>query len=85
MATLTITLPDDLAADIRALVATGEYADESAVIVDLLRDHAESPEMTAWLRRDVPKRLAAIDAGTAPLFNSSELRTQLAEWRDNDR
>lgn len=77
MATLTITLPDDLADDIRAQVAAGDYPDESAVIADWLR----GPEVTAWLRREVPARLAALEAGTANLLAPEEVRTQLQEWR----
>ena len=85
MATLTITLPDDLAATLRARVAAGDYPDEGAVIAELLRDLDEPPEVTDWLQREVPKRLAALNSGMEPLFSSNELRAQLAEWRGAGR
>jgi antitoxin ParD1/3/4 len=81
MATLTITLPDDLADDIRALVAAGAYPDEGAVIADWLRGPEEPPELTAWLQREVPARLAALEAGKATLLTSDEVRAELDEWR----
>ena len=85
MATLTISLPDDLAETLRARVAAGDYPDESAVIADLLRAEPESPDVTAWLQHEVPKRLAAIDACTEQLFSSGEVRDQLANWRAQAR
>ncbi|PNQ04024.1 type II toxin-antitoxin system ParD family antitoxin [Sphingobium sp. SA916] len=47
----SVTLPKDLAAWVRAKVASGEYANESEVIRDGLRElQARDPAMENWLR-----------------------------------
>jgi Arc/MetJ-type ribon-helix-helix transcriptional regulator len=81
MATLTITLLDDLANDISALVAAGEYPNEDAVIANWLRPAEEPAEVTAWLKQEVPAQLAALDAGTEQLLTPDQFMAQLAEWR----
>ncbi|MEI6417596.1 MAG: type II toxin-antitoxin system ParD family antitoxin [Sphingomonadales bacterium] len=85
MATLTITLPDDLAETVRARVAAGDYPDEGAVIADLLRAHGEPADVTEWLRREVPARLATLGDGAQTLLGTDAVRMQLAEWRANRR
>lgn len=75
---MSVTLPKDMAARVKAKVASGEYASESEVIRDGLRalqarDHA----VDDWLRRDVvpiydamktdPTRARSIDQVRAAL------------------
>ena len=53
---LSITLPHDMAAMIKAKVASGEYATESEVIRDGLRAlQARDAAMDTWLRNEVAK------------------------------
>ncbi len=53
---LSITLPHDMAAMIKAKVASGEYATESEVIRDGLRVlQARDAAMDNWLRDEVAK------------------------------
>jgi Arc/MetJ-type ribon-helix-helix transcriptional regulator len=85
MATLTITLPDDLANDIRARVAAGAYPDESAAIADLLRDHVEPPEVTARWAAEVAAIVDRIDAGTEPLYSAEEVMAHLDASRRRRR
>lgn len=51
---LSITLPHDMAAMVKAKVASGEYATESEVIRDGLRTlQARDKAVEAWLRGEV--------------------------------
>lgn len=53
---LSITLPHDMAAMVKAKVASGEYATESEVIRDGLRIlQARDAAMETWLRDEVAK------------------------------
>lgn len=53
---LSITLPHDMAAMVKAKVASGEYATESEVIRDGLRTlQARDAAMENWLREEVAK------------------------------
>jgi antitoxin ParD1/3/4 len=74
----SITLPNEMAAAVRAKVAAGEYATESEVIRDGLRALlARDRAIDDWLRRDVaaafdalkaePSRAGGIDAVKARL------------------
>lgn len=81
MATLTITLPDDLAADIRARVAAGEYPDEGAVIADWLRGPEEPPEMLAQWHAEVAEIVDRLDAGLEPLLTLEEVMAELDQAR----
>jgi antitoxin ParD1/3/4 len=56
----SVTLPDEMAALVRAKVASGEYASESEVIREGLRAlHARERAMEDWLRQ---RALPAYDA-----------------------
>lgn len=81
MATLTITLPDDLAATVRARVAAGEYPDEGAAIADALRANEELPEFSDAWRAEIAATVDRIDAGTEPLYTAEEVLAHLAEAR----
>ena len=60
---LSVTLPNEMAAEVAAKVASGEYASESEVIRDGLRAlQARDKAIENWLRQDV---VAAYDAMTA--------------------
>jgi Arc/MetJ-type ribon-helix-helix transcriptional regulator len=85
MATLTITLPDDLTETLRARVAEAGYPDESALIADLLRDSAEPPEVTARWIAEVGAIVDRIDAGTEPLYSAEEVLAHLSESRHRRR
>ena len=53
---ITITLPHDMAAMVKAKVASGEYATESEVIRDGLRAlQARDAAIERWLRDEVAK------------------------------
>ena len=53
---LTVTLPHELAALVKAKVASGEYATESEVIRDGLRVlQARDAALEAWLRDEAAK------------------------------
>jgi putative addiction module CopG family antidote len=53
---ISITLPHDMAAMVKAKVASGEYATESEVIRDGLRTlQARDAALEAWLRGEVAK------------------------------
>jgi antitoxin ParD1/3/4 len=53
---ITITLPHDMAAMVKAKVASGEYASESEVVRDGLRAlQARDAALEAWLRGEVAK------------------------------
>ena len=53
---VTITLPHDMAAMVKAKVASGEYATESEVIRDGLRAlQARDAAVDEWLRDEVAK------------------------------
>jgi putative addiction module CopG family antidote len=53
---ISITLPHDMAAMVKAKVASGEYATESEVIRDGLRTlQARDAAVESWLRNEVAK------------------------------
>jgi len=65
---LSVTLPHDMAAMVKAKVASGEYATESEVIRDGLRTlQARDAAMEKWLREEVVKSCEeyAADPGSA--------------------
>jgi len=53
---ISVTLPHDMAAMVKAKVASGEYATESEVIRDGLRTlQARDAAMESWLRGEVAR------------------------------
>jgi antitoxin ParD1/3/4 len=82
-----INLPPEMADFVRRRVASGEYADESAVIVDsvaLLQD--QQKKMERWLREDVMPACAAFEAEPAPGISAAELLAHLdVARRDRQR
>jgi putative addiction module CopG family antidote len=86
---LSITLPKEMAAQIRARVMSGEYASESEVVRDGLRAlQARDKAQERWLREDVaaaydlmqsdPSRGRSIDQVRARLALEHERATRSA-------
>ena len=80
---LNVTLPDDLAEQVRAKVASGRYASESDVVIEALRtldDREQSLEH--WLRTEVVAACDAMAADPSPGLSLDEVRTILAATHD---
>ena len=79
---LSVTLPDDLAARVRARVASGEYASESDVVAEALRtlqDREQTVEQ--WLRTEVVQAYDELEADSASGLSLDEVRESLAATR----
>jgi antitoxin ParD1/3/4 len=77
---LSVTLPKDMAAQVRAKVASGEYASESEVIRDGLRAlQARDRAVEHWLRTDVVRAYDALKADPSRALSLDEVRASLAE------
>jgi antitoxin ParD1/3/4 len=75
---LTITLPHDMAAMVKAKVASGEYASESEVIRDGLRTlQARDAAVENWLRDEVAKSYDEYAADPNIGIPASEVMTRL--------
>ncbi|TRO85628.1 ribbon-helix-helix protein, CopG family [Glycocaulis profundi] len=76
---LSVTLPKDMAAQVRARVASGEYASESEVIRDGLRSLlARDKAVEAWLREDVTRAYDAMKSDPSRGRSVSDVRATLA-------
>lgn len=74
---LTITMPGELAAAVRAAVAEGDYASTSEVMREALRDRKikraiQHEEITA-LKAGIDKGLADVAAGRVTEFNADRI------------
>lgn len=74
---LTITMPGELAAVVKAAVAEGNYASTSEVVREALRDWKikraiQHEEITA-LKADIDKGLADVAAGRLREFNADRI------------
>ena len=80
---MSITLPHEMAAMVRAKVASGEYASESEVIRDGLRVlQARDAMIAKWLRDEIAKK-GDEDAGEGPLgLRTEDLEAFLARLRE---
>ncbi|MEO8927476.1 MAG: type II toxin-antitoxin system ParD family antitoxin [Caulobacteraceae bacterium] len=77
---LSVTLPDDMAANVRAKVTSGEYASESEVVREGLRalqerDHA----IDDWLRNEVVPAYEALKSDPSSGLSIDEVRAGLRE------
>jgi len=73
-APLTVTLPHDMAAMVKAKVASGEYATESEVIRDGLRTlAARDAALETWLRQEVVKSVEEHQADPASAIPAEEM------------
>ncbi len=76
---LSITLPNEMAAQVRAKVATGEYATESEVIRDGLRTLlARDRAMERWLKEEVAPAYDALKADPSRAVPLKKVRERLA-------
>ena len=80
---LSVTLPDDLADQVRARVASGRYASEGDVVIEALRA-LEDREQTLgqWLRTEVVQAYDAMAADPSRGLSLDEVRASLAATHD---
>jgi len=75
---ISVTLPHDMAAMVKAKVASGEYASESEVIRDGLRTlQARDAAIERWLRDEVAKSYDEFAAGPAIGVPAGEVMERL--------
>ena len=75
----SITLPNEMADDVRAKVASGEYASESEVIRDGLRAlRARDKAVDHWLRNEVVPAYEALKADPSRGVPLEDVRAELA-------
>ena len=78
----SVTLPIEMAAQIKARVASGEYASESEVIRDGLRAlHAREKAVEDWLRNDIAPVYDAMKADPARARSLDDVKASLAAER----
>jgi len=76
----SITLPNEMAAEVRAKVASGEYASESEVIRDGLRAlHARDKAVEDWLRNKVVPAYEALKSDPGQGAPIDDVRAALAK------
>lgn len=76
----SITLPNEMAAQVRARVASGEYASESEVIRDGLRAlQARDRAVEQWLRNEVVPAYGAYKQDPSRGIPLEDVRAGLAE------
>ncbi len=76
----SVTLPNEMADDARAKVASGEYASESEVIRDGLRAlRARDRAVDQWLRTSVAPAYEALKADPSRGAALQDVRMALAE------
>ena len=75
----SVTLPNEMAAHVRAKVASGEYASESEVIRDGLRAlQARDKAMETWLLGEVAPAYDALRADPARARSLKDVKASLA-------
>lgn len=75
----SITLPNEMAAVVKAKVAAGEYATESEVIRDGLRVlMARDKAMESWLQGQVGSAYDALKADPSRAVTTARVRARLA-------
>ncbi len=81
---LSITLPIEMAEQVRAKVAAGEYATESEVIRDGLRTLlARDRAVESWLRDQVAPAYDALKADPSRAVSAADVRATLAAEHKN--
>ena len=79
---LSVTLPNEMAKEVAAKVASGEYASESEVIRDGLRAlQARDKAVEQWLTGDVGDIYDAMKADPSRARSPSDVRASLARAR----
>lgn len=80
---LSVTLPNEMAALVRAKVASGEYASESEVIREGLRAlHARERAMEDWLRQKALPSYDAFRADPSRGMSLDEVRASIGKHDD---
>ncbi len=76
---LSVTLPNEMAALVRAKVASGEYASESEVVREGLKAlQARERAVDAWLARDIAPIYDAMKADPTRGRSVADVRTTVA-------
>ncbi|MDJ1370986.1 ribbon-helix-helix domain-containing protein [Gulosibacter molinativorax] len=79
---LSITLPNEMAEQLKQRVATGAYASESEVIREGLRAlFAQEDAVERWLRTEVVQSIEEMRADPSRAISSEDMRAHLAELR----
>ena len=79
----SVTLPNDMAAQVRAKVASGEYASESEVIRDGLRAlQAREKAVETWLREDIASTYDAMQEDPSRARSTADVKAALAAERN---
>lgn len=77
---MSITLPNEMADQVKARVASGEYASESEVVREGLRALAEKDRaFEAWLRNEVVPAYDAMRAEPQRGVSADRVRGHMAE------
>jgi antitoxin ParD1/3/4 len=78
----SVTLPNEMAAQVRAKVASGEYASESEVIRDGLRAlQAREKAMETWLRGEVAAAYDSMKADPSRARSLDDVKASLSAER----
>jgi antitoxin ParD1/3/4 len=79
---LSITLPNEMADQLRQRVASGDYASESEVIRDGLRTlFARDQMLESWMRDEVVRTYDALAADPSATVTVQDVRARLAGKR----
>ncbi len=77
---ITVTMPEEMAAKMRAAVESGEYATTSEIVREALRDWEDYQERRQakleWLREEIDKGLKGPFRPADEVFNELEARLQ---------
>ncbi|KVX79919.1 type II toxin-antitoxin system ParD family antitoxin [Burkholderia ubonensis] len=83
---MSITLPNEMADNVRQRVASGAYATESEVIRDALRAlAARDRAVDAWLRETVVPTAEALDADPSRELSAADVRASQTKRRASTR
>ncbi|MFV9064862.1 type II toxin-antitoxin system ParD family antitoxin [Serratia fonticola] len=75
---MNITLPNEMVAQIKAKVASGEYASESEVICEGLRALLARDQVAEkWLQEQVVPSWSALKNGESESVSGKDIRTRL--------
>lgn len=86
---VSVTLPDDVAARMRARVASGQYASESEVVREALdefddKDRIYEERLERWLRTEGVAAYEAWKANPDDVFTVDEVREHLRARRERE-
>ena len=81
MATMNVSLPDDLARQVESFASNGRYSSASEVVRAALRMMFEREAHLEWLRAEVRKGFEEIDRGEGIPFNEELVEQIKSEGR----